>query len=155
MKTKQSRTRSKFSSSGFLIILCAVYVIAAGCNQQPVFPQPAVSGTDVVIDVSLLKPDIPQFFTYPHQGKTIRFFVLLTDRKILSFLDACSSCFRHKRGYRPEENGVTCRFCNMTYTLSKLEKGLGGCYPIKIEGRRENNRYLIPVASLQAEAGKF
>jgi len=43
----------------------------------------------------------------------------------------------------------------MKFSLNKLEKGLGGCYPIKIEGRIENGKYLIPLASLEAEAGKF
>lgn len=153
MKTKQSKTISQCSSR-IIIVLCAVFA-ATACTRQPVFPPPAVSGSDAAIDVSLLKPEIPQFFTYRHQGKNISFFVLRTDRNILSFLDACTSCFRHKRGYRYEENTLTCRFCNMKYELYRLEKGLGGCYPIKIEGRRVNDRYLIPLASLQAEAEKF
>jgi len=50
---------------------------------------------------------------------------------------------------------VSCRACGLKFSVHKLEKGLGGCYPIRIEGRMENGRYLIPLASLEAEAEKF
>ena len=43
----------------------------------------------------------------------------------------------------------------MKFSVYKLEKGLGSCFPIKIEGRMENGKYLIPIAVLEAEAGKF
>ena len=65
------------------------------------------------------------------------------------------TCYPHKKGYRCEDGAVTCRYCNMNFSLYKLEKGLGGCYPIKIEGRIEDGNYLIPVATLEKTADKF
>jgi energy-coupling factor transporter ATP-binding protein EcfA2 len=89
------------------------------------------------------------------QGKSISYFVLKIDNKVSSFLDACASCYTHKQGYRYENGSVTCRYCNMKFPISKLEKGLGGCYPIKIEGRLDKGNYFIPVETLEKMADKF
>jgi len=132
-----------------------VLLAMAACSRQPAYPAPAVSDKDVLIDIAGLKPETPQFFTYRHLGKNINFFVIKIDEKVISFLDACASCYPHKQGYRCEDGAVTCRFCNMRFSIYKLEKGLGGCYPIKIEGRMENGKYLIPLKIIEAESGKF
>lgn len=136
-----------------LVFLLAV--VLSACARQPVYPPPALSGENAVVDTSDLKPDIPRFFAYPFQGKNISFFVIRMDHKVLSFLDACTSCYPHKKGYRCDDGAVTCRHCNMTYSIYKLEKGLGGCYPIKIEGRLENTKYFIPLATLRKAAYRF
>ena len=77
------------------------------------------------MDAAALKPEVPQFFTYQYQGKNISFFVIKMDQKVISFLDACASCYPHKRGYRCDDSSVTCRACSMKFSLYKLEKGLG------------------------------
>jgi len=77
------------------------------------------------------------------------------DTGVQSYFDACASCYPHKLGYGCEDGSVVCRNCGQRFSIHKLEKGLGGCYPIKLEGRTENDKYLIPRASLEAEAGKF
>lgn len=135
--------------------LAVLLLIITACSRQPVFPSPAVSGNNAVIDIAGLKPDVPQFFTYQYESRNISFFVIKLDQKIISFLDACASCYPHKQGYRYDDGSVICRFCNMKFSVYKLEKGLGGCYPIKIEGRMEKDKYRIPLALLQAESGKF
>jgi len=43
----------------------------------------------------------------------------------------------------------------MRFALRRLEQGVGGCYPIRIDGRLETGSYLIPRSSLEREAGKF
>ncbi len=102
-----------------------------------------------------MKPDAPAFFTYRRPDKNINFFVVKTGRKTLSFLDACMTCYHMKLGYRYENGRIVCRACDMEYTLAKIEKGLGGCFPIKIEGKLKGRDYLIPIASLDAAADKF
>ncbi len=126
-----------------------------GCTRQPVYPAPALAGREAVIDITQLKPDTPRFFTYRFHDKNISFFVINVDGKIVSFFDACASCYKHRQGYRADENGVTCRYCNMTFSIYALEKGLGGCYPIKIEGSIADGKYHIPLAGIEAEAEKF
>jgi len=83
------------------------------------------------------------------------FFIIKIDDDILSFLDACVTCYPHKQGYRYEDGVVVCRAGNQRFPVYKLEKGIGNCYPIKIAGRVENGKYLIPRSSLEQEAGKF
>ncbi len=148
----QTSGKTRRVKVSLLVLLCLLFT---SCSEQPLYHPPALSGKDIVVDASILKPEVPQFFTYRYQGKNIGFFVIKIDQKVISFLDACASCYPHKRGYRYEDGSVTCRFCNIKFSLYKLEKGIGGCYPIKIEGRMENGKYLIPVAVLEAEAGKF
>ncbi|HEX9020908.1 MAG TPA: Fe-S-containing protein [Nitrospirota bacterium] len=136
---------------GSLLVLLSLL----SCSRQPAYPPAARVGTDIVIDISGLAPGTPKFFTYQYNGKSINYFALKTGNKVNSFLDACASCYMHKQGYRYDDGHVTCRACGMKFSVYQLEKGLGGCYPIKIEGRRENGKYLIPVATLEAAADKF
>jgi uncharacterized membrane protein len=142
-----------------LIAAAAVIVLmaASACSRQPVHTPPTVQGQNIAVAVSQLTPDVPRFFTYQHEGRHISFFVINIDRRVISFLDACASCYSHKRGYRYDANEavVTCRYCDMRFSIYKLEKGLGGCYPIRISGSLEKGDYLIPLASLKAEAAKF
>jgi uncharacterized membrane protein len=130
-------------------------LLVAACTSQQKYPAPTVVGSSVVIDVSSLQPETPRFFTYRYDGKNINFFVLRMDNGVQSYFDACASCYSHKRGYKCEDGTVVCGNCGERFSIHKLEKGLGGCYPIKLEGRLENNKYLISRASLEAEAGKF
>ena len=143
----------RFSTSYALLLFLSL--IWTGCTSQPQYPEPTRVGANFVIEPSTLQLEVPQFFTYRFNGKNISFFVIRMNNGVQTFLDACASCYPHKLGYRHDDGCVTCRFCNMKFSLNKLEKGLGGCYPIKIEGRIENGKYLIPLASLEAEAGKF
>jgi uncharacterized membrane protein len=137
------------------VISAILLVISSSCSQQPGYPAPPRAGENVAIDVISLKPEVPVFYTYRFENRLISFFVLKSGDKVLSFLDACANCYIHKRGYEYKDNVVTCRHCGTPYPVSKLEKGLGGCYPIRIEGRVENGKYLIPVAKLEKEADKF
>jgi uncharacterized membrane protein len=147
--------RNDLKTSAITILLTSLFLMTAACSRQPVYPPPSLSGRDVVIDVSKLKPEIPQFYTYRYNGKNISFFVLKLNERVVSFFDACASCYPHKRGYKYDDGSVVCRACNMRFSVYKLGKGLGGCYPIRLQGRTENGKYLIPLALLEQEAGKF
>jgi uncharacterized membrane protein len=141
-----------YTVAAFLLFLS---LLGAACTSQQKYPAPTVVGSSVIIDVSSLQPEIPRFFTYRYDGKNINFFVLRMDNGVQSYFDACASCYLHKLGYKCEESSVVCKNCGQRFSIHKLGKGLGGCYPIKLEGRLENNKYLVPRASLEAEAGKF
>ena len=139
----------------FLMVASLMLFILSACSRQVSYPSPVRIGSDIVIDMSSLELEVPKFYTYEVQGKKVNFFVIKMDDKTLSFLDACASCHPHKQGYRCEDNAVTCRYCNVRYPLSKLEKGIGNCYPIKIEGRMEKCKYLISADTLAKAADKF
>lgn len=135
------------------VILCLV--LAAGCTRQPIYPSPAITGDHAAINISDLELEVPRFFTYRFQGKNISFFVIKLDERIISFLDACASCYNHKQGYQHTDTSVTCRFCNMQFSIYKLEKGLGGCYPIRIDGIVRGGTYVIPLKVLSGSGWKF
>ena len=140
-----------------LRILTVILLLATAlsCAQQPIYPSPPLSGADAAIEIASLRTEVPQFYTYVVGAKKVNFFVLRMNDRILSFLDACITCYPKKRGYRYAEAGVACRACNMDFSIYKLEKGIGGCYPIKLEGRAENGTYRIPLSALERMADKF
>ncbi len=142
--------------SELLLALCAVFLITTlSCSQQPSHPAPRVVGRDAVIDVSTLRPEMPDFYSFSHNGRKVNFFVLQVQNVVSAFLDACITCYPHKQGYRSDDGSVTCRYCNMRFSIFKLEKGIGGCYPIKIEGRLVKGKYLIALDALEKAADKF
>jgi len=137
------------------LLILIVLTAATSCSRQPLYPAPPVSGSDVVIDTASLTQDVPSFFTYGHRDKNVNFFVVKVQNKVLSFLDACVTCYPKKRGYQEKDGYVVCRACDVSFSVYKLEKGLGGCYPIKISGRMEKGNYLIPLATLEGHRDKF
>lgn len=155
-----NRENNVVQTSGIISWITWLAVIASfffqvSCSRQTGHTASSLAGSNVVVDVTALKPEVPQFFTYQYQGKNIGFFVIKIDDHFLSFLDACVTCYPHKQGYRYEDGVVICRACNQRFPIYKLEKGIGNCYPIKIAGRMENGKYLIPRSSLEQESGKF
>lgn len=138
-----------FFLPAFILFACS------SCSRQPHYAPAAQRGPDIVIETSTLAPDVPKFYRYSYQDRNINFFVIKINEEVSSFLDACASCYSHKQGYRCEDGAVICRYCGMKFPVYKLEKGLGSCYPIKIDGRMEHGKYLIPVASLEAATDKF
>lgn len=140
----------------FLFIgVIVLTTMLSSCSRQPRYPQPPLSGADVSIPVASLQHELPQFYTHPVNGTNVSFFIIRLNDRIQSFLDACVTCYPKKRGYADRNGYVECRACDMSFSLYKLEKGLGGCYPIKIEGRIENGNYRIPISTLEKAADKF
>lgn len=140
--------------TGLLLSLFLI-VFAVSCNRQPSYPPAPQNGPNVEIDIAILEPEVPKFYTYLYDGKKISYLVLKIDDKVNSFLDACASCYPHKMGYSYKDGYVTCRYCNLKFSVYKLEKGLGSCYPIKIEGKTVKGKYLIPVKKLEEAAELF
>jgi uncharacterized membrane protein len=136
-------------------IVMIMLTAAAACSRQPIYPPPAVVDGNAVFDLSSLKPESPQFFTYVYHDKNISFFVIRMNGGVQSYLDACVTCYPKKRGYQDKNGYVACRACDMSFSVYKLEKGLGGCYPVKISGRMEKGNYLISLATLEGQADKF
>jgi uncharacterized membrane protein len=149
-------TSSSFmKGSAFLLVASLMLFILSTCSRQASYPSPVRIGSDIAIDISSLELEVPKFYTYRYLDKKINFFVIKKEDRPISFLDACASCYPHKKGYRCEDNAVICRDCNVRFPISKLEKGIGNCYPIKIEGRMKNGKYMIPVDTLEKAADMF
>ena len=138
-----------------VLILSFIFSFLPACSGQPAYPEPLRIGGDVVVDVSRLPSEIPEFYTYHHGKKKVNFFVVKHKNAVLSFLDACVSCYTEKRGYRYDGGYVMCRACNMKYPVSEIEKGFGSCYPIKLPGHVQNGKYYIPRSLLEEQVNKF
>ncbi len=138
----------------FLLVLFGCLFIAA-CSAQPAYREAPRSGPDIAVELKTLVPDVPAFFTYHYRGKKINFFVMKVDGRVLSFFDACARCYPARRGYRYEEGSIICRECNVRYSVSQIEKGIGSCFPIRVEGSLRDGKYLIPVSVLEGMADKF
>jgi len=141
--------------SALLITLLLATLLGFACTSRHTYAAPTIVGPNVVIEISALKTAEPLFLTYQYNGKQINFFILRLDSGVQSYLDACASCYHNKQGYRPEDGAVTCRYCNIKFPVYKLEKGLGSCYPIKLEGKTEEGKYLISRAALENAATMF
>jgi uncharacterized membrane protein len=149
------RQRTNKESSPAFLALMILLLFASSCTRQPSYSPAPQNGSNIEIDISLLEPEIPKFFTYFYNGKKISYLVLKVDDKVSSFFDACASCYPHKMGYSYSNGYVTCRYCNLRFSVYKLEKGLGSCYPIKLEGKTVKGKYLIPVKTLEEAADMF
>ncbi len=139
------------------VIVALVFLLAAiaSCSPQTLYSSPPVVGSNVVFEIAQLRPEIPVFFTYRLGDKNINFFVIDIRGKVQSFLDACVTCYPRKKGYRAEDDTVVCRACSQRFSVFTLEQGIGGCYPIKLAGRRAGTNYIIPVAAIEAQSDKF
>lgn len=138
-----------------LFFLSAFAIFAVACAGQPEYGPPPIIGSDVVIEASSLQPGIPVFYTHLFKKKKISFFVVKQGETVMSFLDACNACYLHKRGYKFEQGRVVCRYCNERYPIEQIAEGFGNCYPIRLPGRLEGDRYRIATLSLEKSAGKF
>jgi len=137
------------------MILLLSSLLGSACTNQHTYAAPTIIGNNAVIEISSLNTATPIFLTYRYKGKLINFFVLRLDSGVQSYLDACASCYHHKQGYRPDDGQVTCRYCNMKFSVYKLEKGLGSCFPVKLEGKTEQGNYLISLAALEDAVNMF
>jgi uncharacterized membrane protein len=139
----------------FALFLVTALMMCPSCSHQPSYPSAPQSAQDIIIDMEGLQPEVPKFYTYHFQGKNISYFLIKIDNKVSSYLDACASCYPHKQGYRCDDGSVTCRYCGMKFSIFQLEKGIGGCYPIKIDGRLEQREYRISRKIFEDAVDKF
>jgi len=121
----------------FLLVASLMLFLPSACSRQASFPPPEQIGPNIVTDTSSLDRDVSKFYSARIAKINVNFFVIKKDNRLLSFLDACSSCYLASR----DPDVKTTR--------------LGSCYPIKIGGRRENGKYIIPVDTLKKEADTF
>lgn len=142
-----------YSQAIFISLL--VLSVFSSCTRQPVYPEPPKRGPEVVIDARALRPETPVFFSYQYRDKCINFFVLKVEDRVFSFLDACMSCYPQKLGYTFTDGRLTCRACGMEYSVLQIEKGLGSCFPIRIDGRLQNGEYHMSRSVLETAADKF
>ncbi|MBA4373619.1 MAG: hypothetical protein C0402_12265 [Thermodesulfovibrio sp.] len=137
------------------LILFSCFFFMLSCSQRPVYRTAPFDGRQVSIDVSQFREATPEFYTIVLEGKRIDFFVLLAHGEIVSYLDACKECHTKKLGYRYEKGAMVCRACNVGVPLENLDTGIGGCYPIRLQGSRVGDTYTLSREALAAGVKYF
>lgn len=117
-----------------LVVICFLMLLFS-CNIRSSYQHVPYDGKQVSIDIRTLKEAAPAFYSVMIEGKRIDFFVVLLNGEVSSYFDACKECYTKKGGYRCDGGAMICKTCNVRFPLDKLDTGIGGCYPIKIQGK--------------------
>ncbi len=131
-----------------ILILILSVMLMSSCTGDPAYPEAGSNATEVIVDITSLKPDIPQFYTYRSGDKKINLFVIKIDGELFSFLDACLSC-SPRLGFSFSNGVFTCKVCGTKYSVAEVKHGIGGCYPIKVPGKLKDGKYYIEISSLK------
>lgn len=148
-----SRTFAGAGTGTLYIVL--VMLLLSSCSRTTSYSEAPRAGQEIVVDVAGFSQEIPRYFTYSYKGKNINYFIVRSGDKVLGFLDACASCFPQKKGYSFDRGYFICRACNVRYSVSEIEKGIGGCFPIRISGELRGQKFVIPASTLEAAVDKF
>jgi uncharacterized membrane protein len=124
-------------------ILLGIIILFSSCSKKPVYREAPFDGSSLRIELAALPEKKPVFFTFFSNKLGINFFLLKRNGNIESYFDACGKCFNRKLGFRPAEEHVVCRACDVSYHLDDLKDGIGSCYPIKLKGRVEGKIFVI------------
>lgn len=141
----------------FILALAVVSFSLASCEEGPShkYKEPLFDGKNYFVDISDIKEDRPVFYEVESGHKQVRFFLILVNGAIQSYVDACRQCYPQKAGYRCENGYITCKYCNKKYYPDALKEGAGNCYPIKLLGTASGNRYIIDKEQLISAAKYF
>jgi len=131
-----------------LLLLLGIAILLLSCSKDHKHQEAPFDGSKVNIDVNLLKDGIPVFYSFIDREDIINFFILRDDEGIHAYFDACQQCYKNKLGFRYEEDNLLCNSCNVGYPVSKIKQGVGGCYPIKLEGKHVAGIFEIEKNSL-------
>lgn len=95
-------------------------------------------------------------YRYQYKGKEIKFFLLrASDGSVRAALDACTACYREKRGYRQDDALVICNNCGISFRTDDVGRLSGGCNPVPIMGTVEGQHVVLQARDLEAGARFF
>ncbi len=97
-----------------------------------------------------------KFFVYAAAGRDVTFFVVQApDGSYRAALNACTACYRAKRGYRQEGGAMICNNCGMGFRLSDIGVVHGGCNPIPFTQTIDGQMLVLQARDLDAGANYF
>ena len=132
----------------FLILVSAS--LLSSCSDRSSFKQISLDGPRAEVDTKNLINNQPEFYSVNIGGRSVSFFVVMINGEAQAYFNACTTCAPRKLGFRFKDGGVICRTCNVSYPVDTLKDGIGSCYPIKLNGTRENDKYVIKKEDLMA-----
>lgn len=127
----------------------------SGVNAAAYAPVTARNG-EVKIPASALQGNKAGYFVYNGGGKDIRFFLIKAgDGSVRAALDACTSCYHAKLGYRQEGEAMVCNNCGMGFHSTDVGTITGGCSPIPVQKRMDGQLLVLQVKELEDGAKYF
>lgn len=134
----------------FLILLLLLLGLSSSCkSKKPIYRHPHVRAGMIIINTMSMEEGRPEFFTITVDGKRVDFFVIKLEGSVASYLDACPECYKYGKGFQVEDSYIRCRHCNEGYPLTSLRTGIGGCYPMPLEGKLDNGMYYISLEKIR------
>jgi len=133
-----------------LIFLVASILALHGCSKSTPTKLVSSQGDVVSIDAAGIENGGLKFFSYNVGAKSVRFFVVRTEGgELKAALDACATCYTNKMGYHADAGCVVCGYCGNRFDFDKMDKGVGGCYPIMLKSRVDGGRVVLDKKELE------
>jgi FTR1 family protein len=146
--------RASLSASCIFILLITAEFIYARENSALSAPMPvSFTSGSVRIPVSTFADGNLHRYLIDDQGVHVRFIVIQKpDKSLAVALDACQIC--GTQGYIQKGNEIICRNCASDIVLSTIGTP-GGCNPIPLDSRVDNDTLIIPEASFEGGVKVF
>lgn len=105
---------------------------------------------NVVLDVADLATGEVRFFKFLNAGNQEVDFFVGRDKygTIQVAFDANELCYKLKRGYRHEDEWVTCNKCDKSFRLAEVNDGDGGCKPVPLAHQLEGDRLVLTESDI-------
>lgn len=128
--------------------IVAAVIMFQGCTNKRDFNKATFNGDCFQVSSEEFKEKTPVFYSHVEGAKEIRFFVVKVSGQMYSYFDICNSCKQHNLGYRADKTFLQCRNCQVAIPYEELKTGLGGCYPIPLQGKEEGGTYSITLSEI-------
>lgn len=131
------------------LILAADFALSGGHSKTYHRVSPDEQGL-VMIDVSDLEPRRLRFFRFLNAGnQEVKFFVGRDENSIVQVaFDASETDYKRKRGFRHEGDWLVNNKCETASRLSEVNTGTGGCRPVPLKHRLDDNQLVLKEADI-------
>ena len=160
----EPRPRRSFSWNVVIIAAAVVFVgvvalnIARGSNAAPsTTVADASTGVDFTAAAASLADGKARFFQYVTAARrTVRFFMMKSsDGVVRAAADACTVCYRERKGYRQVGDAMVCNNCGKSFPSVDINVVTGGCNPIPLNRTVDGDRIVVRAADLEQAAEFF
>ncbi len=134
-----------FTCLAVVLALTADFIYARAAAAPPPARALTPVGEQVRIPLAEVSDSDLHFYTVQNKGITVRFLVIRKPGGWGTALDACLIC--GPAGYRQEASNVICRNCAAAIYIPSIGD-TGGCNPIGVHSRVEDNELVIELAAL-------
>jgi uncharacterized membrane protein len=138
-------------SALFGVVLIYLIASGSGASSRVAMTEIAGAGSDVTLPVATFADGAARFYRYvTTAGREVRFFVMKSaDGVVRAAFDACDTCYRERKGYRQQGDGMVCNNCGRTFRSVDINVLQGGCNPAPLERTIVGDQLVLKAASLE------